>query len=621
MSDVLDTSSVVRALGLALVYFVWQGAVIWTIVAVALRLTRRASTRYVVASLGLFALAAAPVITAVRHYAVGTPLSMPGASALGNQAAVRTPETAASVARLLPPDVWLTAVVAVWSLGVAFLAVRLAVSWRAVRRLRQSAGVPTPVWEARAREVATRLGIRRSIAVVESLWVDVPAVVGWLKPLIIVPTSSMAGLSPAMVDAILTHELAHVRRHDYLVNALQHVTETLLFYHPAVWWTSNRMRVERELCCDEAALTSCGDPVGYARALVTLEELRTSRRAFAVAATDGDLLSRIRNILGQRQTVASPVPALTTIAAIGIVLVMAADGAKAVAAVADAGATLIARVQSTPNAETARAEIGRLEATLRDAIAARDGTALDRLFSSAFVGRTPDDATENKAAAIGRLLTSTFIPASSSLEIRVTDSAVTVSGTEAHVQRREDGQILAAEGRRVTRVWDREADGIWRITSMTTVRSNTTQTEATAAESMPAPRDRSQQLRDIEELMKRLETLNRRSGETVEPPPPPPGQEPPIDESEIVRVGGAVQEPTKIVDVAPVYPQAALDAGVKGIVILEAVINADGTVREARVLRSVPELDTAAVNAVRQWQYSAPGRPLRMTLTVNFMPR
>ena len=133
--------------------------------------------------------------------------------------------------------------------------------------------------------------------IVDSALVDVPTVVGWLRPLILLPVAALANLTPAQVDSILAHELAHVRRHDYLVNVLQTLTETLLFYHPAVWWVSARVRAEREHCCDEIAVEICGDAADYARALVELESWRVSSATMALAATGGSLFDRVRRIM------------------------------------------------------------------------------------------------------------------------------------------------------------------------------------------------------------------------------------------------------------------------------------------------------------------------------------
>ena len=111
-------------------------------------------------------------------------------------------------------------------------------------------------------------------AELESTLVEVPMVIGWLRPVILLPVAATTGLSSEQLEAILAHELAHVARRDYLVNLLQSVVETLLFYHPAVWWVSNQIRVEREHCCDDIAVAVSGNVLVYARALTELEELR-----------------------------------------------------------------------------------------------------------------------------------------------------------------------------------------------------------------------------------------------------------------------------------------------------------------------------------------------------------
>src|SRR4029434_68939 len=95
----------------------------------------------------------------------------------------------------------------------------------------------------------------------------VHSAVGRLRPVLLLPAASLAGLTPQQLEAVLAHELAHIRRHDYLGNVFQTLVEALLFYHPAVWWPSARIRYERELCCDDLAVEVCGDPVCYERAL------------------------------------------------------------------------------------------------------------------------------------------------------------------------------------------------------------------------------------------------------------------------------------------------------------------------------------------------------------------
>jgi uncharacterized protein (TIGR03435 family) len=130
---------------------------------------------------------------------------------------------------------------------------------------------------------------------------EVPAVIGWLRPYILLPISALTGLGESELQAIIAHELAHVKRYDYLVNLLQNAIETLLFYHPAVWWLSGGIREERERCCDDLAVALCGDPILYAEALARLEEMRGIPEP-ALAATGGDLLARIRRLTGKSET-------------------------------------------------------------------------------------------------------------------------------------------------------------------------------------------------------------------------------------------------------------------------------------------------------------------------------
>jgi hypothetical protein len=134
--------------------------------------------------------------------------------------------------------------------------------------------------------------------------VAVPTAIGWLRPVILLPVGALTGLTVQQLEAIIAHELAHIRRHDYLINLLQTVIETLLFYHPAVWWVSRRIREEREHCCDDLAVSVCGDALSYARALFTMEQLRAATPPLAMAANGGALMNRIERLVGvktQRQ--------------------------------------------------------------------------------------------------------------------------------------------------------------------------------------------------------------------------------------------------------------------------------------------------------------------------------
>ena len=189
-----------------------------------------------------------------------------------------------------------------WLIGVAMLSLRLLTGWLWVQRLRtHGVAEASEACRTMTRRLARRLHISRAVTLLESSLVDVPTVIGFLKPVVLLPASALGGLAPHQLEAILAHELAHIRRHDYLVNLLQTLVETVLFYHPAVWWLSRRIRIERENCCDDLAVSLCGDPVAYALALADLEALRSGPAPdhhIAMAATGGSLLQRVRRLLG-----------------------------------------------------------------------------------------------------------------------------------------------------------------------------------------------------------------------------------------------------------------------------------------------------------------------------------
>jgi uncharacterized protein (TIGR03435 family) len=200
--------------------------------------------------------------------------------------------TAHRIEQLLP---W---IVPGWLFGVIVLLARTAAGWWHVRRLhRRALSSMRSSWQHMGNRVASRLRLTRVVRFVELPDVDVPLVIGCLRPIVVLPIAAITQLNVAQVEAILAHELAHVRRHDYLVNLMQTLAETLLFYHPAVWWLSGRIRDEREHCCDDVAVAVCGDPVGYAAALAELEVWRGGELNLAAAATGGSLLNRVRRIL------------------------------------------------------------------------------------------------------------------------------------------------------------------------------------------------------------------------------------------------------------------------------------------------------------------------------------
>jgi hypothetical protein len=143
------------------------------------------------------------------------------------------------------------------------------------------------------------LGVSRAVRILTTAAAEVPATLGWLRPVVLLPISAFTALTPEQIELLIAHELAHVKRHDYLVNLIQTAVETLLFYHPAVWWVSAQIRREREHCCDDLAVAVCGNLTLYVRALAALEGLRQRPPALVLAASGGSLVSRIQRLLGR----------------------------------------------------------------------------------------------------------------------------------------------------------------------------------------------------------------------------------------------------------------------------------------------------------------------------------
>jgi len=356
------TNPVAHRVGWALVHFVWQGTAVAMLLACAMWLLRRrsANIRYAVACAVLVLMlvlvagtiwlaggapSQPPTITANTQEAAPGPVlpqeekpiiedtvaeqpppfvarlaeppphahsTLPDAPAAAPAARAEPPAPAQPTAGAAEPELrswyqqgsevvspYLPWVVCAYLAGVLCLSLWHLGGWRQVHRLRrlrtQPAGAPVEQMIARLK---SRLGVGRTVGALRSALVGVPTVVGWLRPVILLPAAAVTGLTAEQLEAILAHELAHIRRFDYLVNLLQTAAETLLFYHPAVWWVSRRIRAERENCCDDLAVGECSQPLAYARALAAVARLSIPRPKLAVAADGGKLLARVRRLVG-----------------------------------------------------------------------------------------------------------------------------------------------------------------------------------------------------------------------------------------------------------------------------------------------------------------------------------
>ena len=298
---------VLRNLGLALSHFIWQGAAIAAAAAAVITAVRSASSRYLIGVTALLAMVIAPAATfillnntpgaAPQFTNSNRPLSLSQASPAAKFAAPPNAALHQVAASALSANAlnWL---VAAWFAGVLLFSLRTAGGFFLVARLRRRDSEPvTAELLSLCRQLQRRLGIARAVRFCESLHLDAPAVLGWFRPVVFLPVSALTGLTETQLRAVIAHELAHIRRFDAFVNVFQVAAETLLFYHPAVWWLSKQIRAERENCCDDVALSVCENPAEYARALALMEEWRVAP-FFAMAANRGPLASRVARLLG-----------------------------------------------------------------------------------------------------------------------------------------------------------------------------------------------------------------------------------------------------------------------------------------------------------------------------------
>jgi bla regulator protein BlaR1 len=294
----MSAGLLVASLGWTLLHFVWQGAVIGCAAAVVLLALRRArpETRYAVACGALLVSAAWPAVELLSLVQAG----------MSTRDARLFPADGGLGTALVAPGGWLTTlawlqdhldwVVGLWAACIAALAVRLVLGLIWINRAGETQA-EDPVWQARLSAMAVRFGLDRDVRlrVVETL--SSPVTAGCWRPVVLVPAALLSGMSPSLLEALLAHELGHIQRHDYLVNLCQNVIETLLFYHPAVWWISHRIRIEREQIADDYAARRLGEPRRLALALSELEHMQFANPHLAQAASGDDLVARIRRLL------------------------------------------------------------------------------------------------------------------------------------------------------------------------------------------------------------------------------------------------------------------------------------------------------------------------------------
>jgi len=332
MTDLLSGMPLesVRDLGWTLIHFLWQGLLLAALLNAILPLCRGAAGRHNCALAILVLMALAPVATFLTIHDF---TQSGGAAPTDGAAAGPLP-----MASLLAP--WMNGLVALWLAGIAALSLRALGGWHVARSLarRDTLAVPAALLR-RCHDLRRRLAVAWPVRFRLSRRIDAPVVIGWLRPVILIPVSALAGLAPHQLDALVLHELAHVRRFDTIVNMLLTTVETLLFYHPAVWWVGRQLRIEREHCCDDIAVSACGDARLYVEALTLLAPWNAAGGAM-LAANGGSLKHRAARLLdgAAAERRRAPLSAVTGLALLGLLagsVAMAAPPSHAKAAVTE----------------------------------------------------------------------------------------------------------------------------------------------------------------------------------------------------------------------------------------------------------------------------------------------
>jgi Zn-dependent protease with chaperone function len=335
----------VKALSWTLLHLIWQASVLAALFRLFLFLTKNSSAllRY---RTGMFTLGAIVILalTTFVYYYLGQPLAGPARvfSTLPTGADTSMPLLAeadppvAEFGRILyllrGGERYLPLLVVIWLAGLVVMSIRLTGGLLYVQQLKTSHIRPLPdSWQARINELAEQLHLSRRVQLAESAQVRVPITIGYIRPVILLPVGLLTGLPISYLEAILLHELAHIVRNDYWVNIFQSLLETLLFFHPAVWWISAVVRREREYCCDDIAVRMNGDVLTYLEALASIDA-GYANNPLTIAATGHrvSLLERAERLVNQRKEVpalsSAPVGLVTTGFAVLILLLHSCIG-------------------------------------------------------------------------------------------------------------------------------------------------------------------------------------------------------------------------------------------------------------------------------------------------------
>ena len=575
---VLAANWMVHALGWTLLAFCWQGAVVAVVLWSGLQLLagRSARARYAAACCALALLVALPLLTFWHMAGVEYRLTLHGAGVAAASALVVgagagdaswTGHLAAALEPMLP---W---VMLAWMVGCAVFMLRLSVGIGVTRKLRLMAVSPVAEeLQAIFTGLKQRLGVTRTVVLMHSALVQVPTVIGWLRPMVLIPVSCFAGMPLEQVEAILCHELAHIRRHDYLVSVAQSVVEALLFYHPGVWWISQQVRRERECCCDDVAVTVGGDALAYARALTALEARRSTYPQVMLGADGGVLTMRIKRLLiAEGSSTAGQVAAV-------VVLGLLAVSGLGIVSTARAEVKPVTEIVAAPRAVEGSSPAGTAVTESKIADAPKAKREAGSLNAESLDAESLNAGSSNAAqpAVMGSGVTAPVVVYAGKLEYSEEARRAKVGGNVlVHLEVDENG---SPEHVRVVRGVGYGLD----------------EKSVAAVEQYkfrPAMKDGKAVIFPLN-----IEVNWKLSDDA-------PSLEEPRVQQGPVRISAGVMAGEIVYKSQPAYPEVAKAAKVEGAVVLKALISGTGDIEGLQVISGPEMLRASALEAVWQWKY------------------
>jgi len=313
MQESFLNSPLIYSIALTLIHFLWQGVLIALALKTVLIFTsnKKSQLRYAFSSAAMVLNLILPIITFFIIYKPGylqLTQKLSHGSITGFQFTQSTSKQSEWYANLVEYLPYLTIV---WLCVISVLSLKLLIELYSVNQLpKHNTLAPDNGLLDRFKALSHQVGVQKVPRLLLSLNATVPMAIGWIKPIVLIPVGMLTGLTPAQLDMLLLHELAHIRRYDYIVNFVQSIVEIILFFHPCVLWVSNQMRNEREYCSDDIAVKHCGNPIAYAHTLADTASLCNKHRKhsipkMAMAASGGDLTQRVLRLVNEHHCASS----------------------------------------------------------------------------------------------------------------------------------------------------------------------------------------------------------------------------------------------------------------------------------------------------------------------------